>query len=100
MTALNFHNYYIPKLTDAPNEMYLNNAWIRFAKPFAEGKLLLRVSVPINTTGMLDETTGNVNSINGLGDINAFVSYNFISQPTATVGIGPLISILQHLKWN
>ena len=92
MTALNFHNYYIPKLTDAPNDMYLNNAWIRFAKPFAKGKLLLRISAPINTIGVPDNTTGIVTSTNGLGDINAFVSYNFISKPTATVGIGPLIS--------
>jgi hypothetical protein len=92
MTALNFHNYYIPKLTDAPDDMYLNNAWVRFAKPFAKGRLLLRVSVPLNTIGIPDNTTGIVTSTNGLGDINAFVSYNFVSKPTATVGIGPLIS--------
>lgn len=92
MTALNFHNYYIPKLTDAPNDNYLNNAWVRFAKPFSKGRLLLRVSAPINTMGVLDNTTGFVNSTNGLGDINAFVSYNFVSKPNATVGIGPLIS--------
>ncbi|MEN8117733.1 MAG: hypothetical protein ABFS16_12180 [Bacteroidota bacterium] len=87
MTALNFHNYYIPKLTDAPDNMYLNNAWIRFAKPFSAGKLLLRVSVPFNTTAY------NGTSLNGLGDINAFMSYNFVSKPTATVGIGPLVSL-------
>ncbi len=91
-TALNFHNYYIPKLTDAPDDMYLNNAWIRFAKPFADGRVLLRVSAPLNTIGIPDPTTGIVTSTNGLGDINAFVSYNFVSKPTATVGAGPLIS--------
>lgn len=92
MTALNFQNYYIPKLTNAPDDAYLNNAWVRFAKPISEGKFLLRVSAPITTIGTPDPTTGSVNTINGLGDINAFISYNFISKPTATVGIGPLVS--------
>lgn len=92
MTALNFHNYYIPKLTNAADAAYMNNTWIRYAKPFSEGKLLLRVSAPINTIGNPDPITGVVNTTNGLGDINAFVSYNFVSKPSATVGIGPLVS--------
>ena len=54
MTALNFHNYYIPKLTDAPSDAYLNTTWIRFAKSFAEGKLLFRLSVPMNTVAQCD----------------------------------------------
>ncbi len=91
MTAVSFHNYYMPKLTDASDDMYLNNAWVRFAKPFAEGKFLLRVSTPINTIGM-PSGTGTVNSVNGLGDVNAFASYNFVSKPTITVGAGPMIS--------
>lgn len=93
MTALNFHNYYIPKLTDAPEDAYLNNAWIRFARPFSDGKLLLRISVPLNTVGMPGGISRTVNSTNGLGDINAFVSYNFISKPNATVGIGPNLTM-------
>lgn len=93
MTALNFHNYYVPKLTNAPEEAFLNNAWIRFAKPFSKGKLLMRVSAPITTIGSVNPKSGEVQTTNGLGDINAFVSYNFISKPTATVGIGPLVNI-------
>ncbi len=92
MTALNFHNYYMPKLTDAPDAAYLNTSWVRFAKPFSEGKLLLRVSMPLSTVAMPDGT-GIVNAQNGLGDINAFVSYNFISKPNATVGIGPMLTM-------
>ncbi|WP_205589273.1 hypothetical protein [Mesonia aquimarina] len=83
MTALNFQNYYVPKLTDAPDEAYLNTTWVRFAKPFAEGKLLMRVSAPFATVGMPNLSTGNVNAENGLGDINAFVSYNFVSKAEA-----------------
>lgn len=88
MTALNFHNYYAPKLTDAPSDAYLNTSWVRFAKPFASGKFLLRVSMPLNTVAF-PSGGGNVNAENGLGDINAFLSYNFVSKPNATVGIGP-----------
>lgn len=91
MTALNFHNYYIPKLTDAPGEAYLNTSWVRFAKPFSNGRLLFRLSIPLNTVAF-PNSSGSVVSQNGLGDINAFVSYNFISKPTATVGIGPLLA--------
>jgi hypothetical protein len=93
MTALNFHNYYMPKLTNAPADAYLNNAWIRFARPFSSGKLLLRVSVPVNTIAFPDPQSESLNSINGLSDINAFLSYNFVSKPTATVGIGPNLTI-------
>lgn len=92
MTAINLQNYYMPKFTDAPSETNMNSTWVRFATPFAKGRLLLRVSAPITTIGNLDNTTGNVNMTNGLGDANAFVSYNFISKPSATVGMGPLIS--------
>ncbi len=93
MTALNFHNYYMPKINDAPEGTYLNNSWIRFARPFSDGKLLLRVSVPINTIAGPDPTTGSISSTNGLSDINAFLSYNFVSKPTATVGIGPNLTM-------
>lgn len=107
MTALNFHDYYAPKLTDAPNDAYMNTAWVRFAKPFASGKLLLRVSAPLGTIAMPNQNTGYVNAVNGLGDINAFLSYNFVSEATKTIGIGPLLSaptatedILGSGKWQ
>ncbi len=93
MTALNFHNYYMPKINNASNDTYMNNTWVRFAKPFVDGKFLLRVSAPINTIGTPVTAFGTVETTNGLGDINAFLSYNFISKPTATVGIGPLIGV-------
>ena len=32
MTALNFHDYYMPKLSNAPDDAYMNTAWVRFAK--------------------------------------------------------------------
>ncbi|MEP1086324.1 hypothetical protein [Algoriphagus sp.] len=93
MTALNFQNYFTPKLTNASDASYMNTTWIRYATPFADGKLLLRVSAPLSTIGTPDPVTDVVNTTNGLGDINAFLSYNFVSKPTTTMGIGPLISM-------
>lgn len=91
MTALNLHNYYMPKLTDAPDDAYLNTSWIRFAKPVLKGKVLVRASLPLSTVAMPDGL-GSVNSENGLGDFNMFASYSFVSKPTATIGIGPQIT--------
>lgn len=93
MTALNFHDYYSAKLANAPDGAYMNTTWIRFARPFADGKLLLRASVPLGTVAMPDNTTGKVQTTNGLGDVNAFLSYNFVSKPTATMGIGPMLTM-------
>lgn len=106
MTAFNVQNYYIPKLTDAPDDAYLNNAWLRFAKPFADGKLLFRISMPLSTVGLPDRF-GNVNATSGLGDMNAFLAYSFVSKPTKTMGVGPLLvaptaseTVLGSGKWQ
>lgn len=92
MTALNFHDYYMPKLSNVEDGSYMNTAWIRFAKPFAKGKLLFRTSIPLSTVSLQDSRSGIVSNTSGLGDINAFLSYNFISKPSATVGIGPMVT--------
>ncbi|WP_335964896.1 hypothetical protein [Galbibacter sp. PAP.153] len=92
MTALNFQNYYVPKLSNAPDEAYMNTSWVRFAKPFAGGKFLLRVSSALSTIAMPNMATGVVNSTSGLGDTNAFVSYSFVSNATTTVGAGPMVT--------
>lgn len=92
MTAFSYHNYYMPKLTDAPNEAYMNTAWLRFAKPFSGGKLLFRLSVPLQTVAMPNQN-GSINAQNGLGDINAFLAYSFVSSPTKTMGIGPNLTL-------
>ncbi len=91
MTALSFQNYYMPVLNDAPDEAYMNTTWVRFAKPLSGGKFLLRASAPISTLA-LPNSSGLVNATNGLGDMNAFLSYNFKSTATQTMGIGPLLA--------
>ncbi len=92
MISLNFQNYYAPKLTDAPSDAYINTTWVRLAVPMAKGKLLFRVSAPIVSLGMPYSDSFGIDTKNGLGDINAFMSYNFIAEADKTIGIGPLIS--------
>ncbi|WP_228530407.1 hypothetical protein [Tamlana sp. I1] len=91
MTALSFQNYYMPKLADAPDDAFMNTTWVRFAKPIAKGKLLLRASMPFSTLG-LPNANGVVNATSGLGDFNAFLAYSLVSNATTTVGIGPSIT--------
>ncbi len=91
MTAISFHNYYMPKLTNAPSDAYMNSTWVRFAKPMMQGKILLRVSAPLSTQGFPDKNN-ITQSVSGLGDINAILAYSFISKPTTTLGGGLLLT--------
>lgn len=107
MTALSFQNYYISQLTSAPADAYMNTAWLRFAKPLARGKLLLRASLPVATVASPDWSTGIVRTTNGLGDVNAFLSYSLVSNATTTVGLGPMVTaptaaeaVLGSGKWQ
>jgi hypothetical protein len=92
MTAFVLQNYYMPKLNDAPVDSYQNTSWIRFAKPISDGKQLLRASLPISS---ISTPTANdeIETTSGLGDLNVFYSFNFISKPTITVGIGPNLTV-------
>ncbi len=74
MTALNFHDYYVAKLSNAESGSYMNTGWIRFAKPFAKGKLLLRASAPLSTMSIQQTYNGTVTNTtsNGLGDVKCF----------------------------
>ena len=82
MTALNFQNYYIPKLTNAPSDASLNNAWVNLPYAMANRRLLIRVSIPLSTTAIPDGTGGVANT-SGPGGINAFLLHNFCSDPSA-----------------
>ena len=92
MNALNFQNYYIPHLSEAPEQAYINNFWMRYVQPFAKGKFIMRASVPLVSNSFGTDQQGIPLSNSGLGDANVFVSYNFISGADKTIGIGPLIA--------
>lgn len=85
-TAVNFHNYYIPDLTDVP-DVSANNAWLRYAHPY-DG-WLIRASLPINRY-----PTSPTSSESGLGDFNVFAAY-LMTEPSSptTFGVGPLLVV-------
>lgn len=49
MTALNFQNYYIGRVTETGEDA--NQFWVRFAQPFSVAKTnwIMRASLPVNT---------------------------------------------------
>jgi hypothetical protein len=85
MKALNFHNYYVPKLAGLPDET-ANTFWLRYAQPV--GRVLVRASLPLPTVPMGAQTDPE----SGLGDFNIFGAYLAKQDPKFTFGIGPLLA--------
>lgn len=85
MIALNFQNYYAPKLYGLPDDL-TNIFWLRYAQPF--GKVLVRASLPLNTL-----PTGQADPQSGLGDFNVFGAYLATPEDAKTqFGAGPLLA--------
>lgn len=86
--TLNFHNYYIPEISETDETA--NNFWIRYAQPFEVGSSnwLVRASLPVQRA---PTPTGTES---GLGPANAFAAYLFdIDKPGVTFGAGPLLAL-------
>jgi hypothetical protein len=86
--ALNFHNYYVPELSESNDTA--NTFWVRYAQPVEVfgGNWLTRTSVPIQR---VPTATGNES---GLGAINSFAAYLFDTKdPGVSVGAGPLVAL-------
>lgn len=89
MTALNFQDYYIGRITDTDKDG--NQFWVRFAKPFevAGTSWLMRASLPVNTFPI----ASNGDLATGMGDINVFAAYLFdTGNPAVSFGLGPQIT--------
>jgi hypothetical protein len=89
MTALNFQNYYIGRITDTDKEG--NQFWLRFAKPFevAGTSWLMRASLPVNTYPV----AAGGGQATGMGDLNVFAAYLFdTGNPAVSFGFGPQIT--------
>ena len=89
MTALNFQDYYIGRITDTDEDG--NQFWLRFAKPFAVAKTnwLLRASLPVNSYPV----AANGGLATGIGDLNVFAAYLFdTGNPAVSFGLGPQIT--------
>jgi hypothetical protein len=90
MTALNFQNYYIGKLTDSDDNA--NQFWLRFAKPFSIDKTnwLLRASLPVYSYPV--GSSGGTET--GLSDLNLFASYLIdTGNPAVSFGFGPQLTV-------
>ncbi len=89
MTALNFQDYYIGRITDTERDG--NQFWVRFAKPFevVDTNWLMRASLPVNANPVApggDHATG-------IGDLNVFAAYLFdTGNPAVSFGFGPQIT--------
>ena len=81
--ALNLQNYYAGSLYGVPDQS-TNTFWARGAIPI--GRTLTRASVPLAT-----RPSSPTDSQSGLGDLNIFTAYLFVSNPTTSVGFGPLV---------
>jgi hypothetical protein len=89
MTALNFQDYYIGRITDTDEDG--NQFWVRFAKPFevAGTRWLMRASLPVNSYPVAE--SGGLAT--GIGDLNVFAAYLFdTGNPAVSFGLGPQIT--------
>ena len=80
--ALNFQNFYSPALFELPDES-ANTFWVRTAIPV--GRTLTRASIA------LPSRPSSPGAKSGLGDFNIFTAYLFVSNPTTSIGLGPLL---------
>jgi len=81
--AINLQNYYSGSLYGIPDQS-TNTFWARAGIPI--GRTLTRASLPLAT-----RPTSSTDSQSGLGDFNIFTAYLFVSNPTTSVGVGPLV---------
>jgi hypothetical protein len=81
--ALNLQNYYASPLYGVPDRS-TNTFWMRAAVPI--GRTLTRASLPLAT-----RPSSSSESAAGLGDFNIFTAYLFVSNPTTSIGVGPLL---------
>lgn len=81
--AVNLQNYYVPSLYGVSDQS-INTAWIRGVAPI--GRTITRASLPLPT-----RPSGSGGSVSGLGDLNVFTAYLFVSDATTSLGVGPLL---------
>jgi len=83
LSALNLQNFYVPSLYGVPNRS-VNTFYLRAAYPIR--RTLTRASLPLAT-----RPSSPTEAQSGLGDFNIFTAYLFVSNPTTSFGVGPLL---------
>jgi hypothetical protein len=91
--AFNIQNYYVPAIYEDAN-LKANSTQVRCASPFAGGKILVRVTLPLVTSPSGYDGSGRPTYSSGIGDLNFFATYT-ISKPGAKtlIGVGPQVAI-------
>jgi hypothetical protein len=85
-TAFNIQNYYVPELTELPDNT-ANAAWLRYARP--TGNWLIRASLPISSVPISPAAMES-----GIGDLNAFAARLIdIGRPGVAFGVGPQVTL-------
>lgn len=90
MTALNFQNYYIGRVTETSDDA--NQFWVRFAQPLEvyQTRWIMRASLPVNTYPNLMDGGHDT----GLGDFNIFAAYLLdTGNPAVSFGFGPQLTM-------
>jgi hypothetical protein len=90
--AFNLQNYYIPSIYEN-SDLKANTMLVRYAQPFANGKVLVRVTLPLGTVP--SGYSGGVPTYSsGLGDLNFFATYTFSKPDSKTLlGVGPQVVV-------
>ena len=88
--AFSLQNYYIPAIYENA-DLKANTLLVRYAQPFASGKLLMHATLPLGTAPSgYNGSTPTYSS--GLGDLNFFATYTFSKPDAKTIlGVGPQI---------
>lgn len=89
--AFNIQNYYVPSIYDDPN-LKANSALLRYAMPFAQGKLLVRITLPLSTNPSGYDAANHPTYSSGVGDLNFFATY-LLSHPGSKtlIALGPQV---------
>jgi hypothetical protein len=91
--AFNLQNYYVPSIYENA-DLKANSMLIRYASPFAGGKVLVRFTLPLVTTPSGYDGAGKPTYASGIGDLNFFATYTLTDPSAKTlVGIGPQVAI-------
>jgi hypothetical protein len=85
--AFNIQYYLRPSLNEVTGGQ-ANTTWFRVAVP--TGRVLWRLSAPLETRHVNNETTNYSKS--GFGDLDIFAAYMAVMKPKVTFGIGPAAS--------
>jgi hypothetical protein len=91
--AFNLQNYYVPSIYEDAS-LKANSLLIRYASPFAGGKVLVRVTQPLSTNPSGYGPDGKPTYSTGLGDLNFFATYT-LTKPDSKLlmGVGPQVVI-------